>query len=180
MRYVNNIILTTNIMSTTNLDDLPTSEENVKLETNESKPQLGSDMNANTFVNGIQQAAASGALELQSCDIPQTQTHLTQDEQTQPNYIPSSEKEFLIPHHLNREEPTENIDKIYEEIQTPILLAVMYFIFQLPLVKKTLLRMLPLLFKDDGNMNLSGYIAKSTLFALVYYALTVTMKYFSL
>ena len=48
--------------------------------------------NMNNFVSGVQEAVASGALGLQSRDVPQTQTHITQDPQMQPNFVPSQEQ----------------------------------------------------------------------------------------
>tara|TARA_Y100000389_G_C17469834_1_gene529320 strand:+ start:8321 stop:8818 length:498 start_codon:yes stop_codon:yes gene_type:complete len=163
----------------TNIDDLPSDniEENIKLETSPEK----NNINTNAFVNGIQQAAATGALELQSRDIPTTQTHITQDSETRSDYIPKPTVQFDIPTYTHVPEiKTDKLDLFYNELQIPITLAVLYFIFQLPLTKKTLLNIIPSLFKNDGNMNLYGYIFTSLLYATSYFIMNKSMQYFSL
>ena len=99
-----------------------------------------STANMNEFVSGIQSAAASGALGLPSRDIPQQQTHLTQDAVTKPNYVPEGPDDYILKHqtqediinqHNAREKQGENTDAIYDELQGPILVAGLYFIFQL-------------------------------------------------
>lgn len=163
----------------TNIDDLPSdnTEENVKLEASTEK----NNINTNTFVSGIQQAAATGALELQSRDIPTSQTHITQDNESRVDYIPKQTVQFDIPTY--NEVPqikTDKLDLFYHELQIPITLGVLYFIFQLPLTTKTLSNIIPSLFKNDGNMNLYGYIFTSLLYATSYYIMKKSMEYFSL
>ena len=60
-----------------------------------SQDNNNNGMNINNFVTGIQEAAASGALQLPSRDIPQSQSHLTNDEQLQPNYIPENKGDYI-------------------------------------------------------------------------------------
>ena len=62
-------------------------------------------------------------------------------------------------------------DTLFYEMQLPIIIALLYFLFQLPAVKKHSKIMLPFLFKDDGNPNLYGYIFNSMLFASMFYVL---------
>ena len=206
---------------TTSIDDLPisqeskgnnvqltTSEKNVKIENtindireqregdissrtrDEKAGNLNSNVN-NNFVEGLQKAASSGALELQSRDIPQTQTHLTQDPEIQPSFIPNTKyqddyiknnenREQIMKQHEEKNKKEENYDILFNNLQTPILLAVIYFIFQLPIVKQTTFRLLPSLFKKDGTSNLNGYIFHSVSFAVTYQALMLTLEYFSI
>ena len=58
----------------------------------------------NSFVTGIQEAAANGALQLPSRDIPQSQSHLTNDEQLQPNYIPDEDPRNYIEEEVKMED----------------------------------------------------------------------------
>ena len=46
--------------------------------------QNNESMDVNSFITGIQNAAANGGLQLPSRDIPQSQTHLTQDAELKP------------------------------------------------------------------------------------------------
>ena len=57
----------------------------------------GNQIDINSFVTGLQQAAANGALQLPSRDIPQSQNHITQDTQIKPNYIPPQNNQNYIP-----------------------------------------------------------------------------------
>ena len=62
-------------------------------------------------------------------------------------------------------------------MQLPIIIALLYFLFQLPAVKKHSKNMFPFLFKDDGNPNLNGFIFNSVMFAsMVYVLLKVLAK----
>jgi hypothetical protein len=171
--------------------------ENVKLEIDHNKIQQQRDndpainqQNLNQFVTGIQQASAAGMTGLPARDIPQNQELLTRDHQMKPNYIPSTEKVDYIREHQNnediireyarRQQKTDSLDNMYNELQIPILIAVLYFTFQLPIVRKNLFKFLPSLFSKDGNPNLSGYIMNSLLFASLYFGLTKGISYFSI
>ena len=146
--------------------------------------------NVNKFVSGVQEAVASGALGLQSRDVPQSQTHITQDAEMQPNFVPAQEQEDyigasqtnrdVVREHNEKRKVEESYDTLFDNLQTPVLLAILYFIFQLPVVKQTVFRLVPALFKKDGTPNLYGYITHSISFATVYTAVMMTLKYFSI
>jgi hypothetical protein len=61
------------------------------------------------------------------------------------------------------------LDDMYNEIQTPLLLAVLYFLFQLPFFRKFLFSYFPILFSNDGNLNINGFVFSSILFGLLFY-----------
>jgi hypothetical protein len=71
-----------------------------------------------------------------------------------------------------------SLDDMYNEIQTPLLLGVLYFLFQLPFFRKFLFSYIPILFANDGNLNINGYIFTSALYGLIYYVLNKTTHYF--
>ena len=151
---------------------------------------IGSSKDVNNFVTGIQQAASIGALNLPSRDIPQQQIHITQDNSAQPNFVPQSgsgdyigngqNSEDIIRRNTQKQQTISKVDSLYNDLQTPILIAVLYFVFQLPIIRKNLLRILPPLFKKDGNPNLIGYIFNSVSFALLYYLTNSGISYFSI
>jgi hypothetical protein len=194
--------------STTNLDDLPLSpqndgniqleatEKNVKIEnpaqelqaTREADP-AAKQKNMNQLVSGIQQASAAGMLGLPARDVPQTQTHLTQDAQMQPNFVPEAPSDYIqeyqtsediIKANAHRQEKEDSLDLLYAELQTPILIGVMYFVFQLPVVRKNVFKFMPALFGKDGNPNLSGYVVNSVAFAALYFLMVKGIRYFSI
>jgi len=179
---------------------------NISLSANEmnvnSNANMNANMNANSnagialdqttinhIVNGLQQASATGATLLPSRDIPQNQEGIVRDAQIQPTYIPPPQKVDYINHHEQNEDILNNyqkqmnqsnsLDTMYDELQTPILLCVLFFLFQLPFFKKYLFAYVPGLFLNDGNYNIYGFVFISILFALVYYILCKTTSVFT-
>lgn len=204
-------------IGTTSIDSLPLSPqsgENIRLDTYEKNMTVANpsqalqqerdndpmvmQKNLNQFVTGIQQASAAGLTNLPSRDIPQNQSHLSQDVHIQPNYIPQPgmhgqagqqqqmQGDYIREHQTNEEiiraqaqkqQQSDSLDTLYDELQTPILIAILYFMFQLPVVQKQLCKIIPALFNKDGNPNLSGYIFTSIAFAGVYFVLTKSMRF---
>ena len=159
---------------TTKLDDLPISshtEDNIMMDIKENNVKINSvindavkqreEINVNSqqpkmninedkmknFSKNIQKAASVGALQLQSRDIPQNQSHLTQDSQAQPSFVPDTQENDyignmqtqndIIKYHDIKKSQDNKIDDIYNNIQTPLLIAVLYFVFQLPVIKSS-------------------------------------------
>ena len=145
---------------------------------------------AKQLLSGLQTASSSGMTGLAIRDVPQSQEYLTTDVEVRPNYVPSHEKGDYILNHQTSEEivrenarrlqKTDSLDYIYEELQIPILIAVLYFLFQLPIVRKNMFAYLPSLFNKDGNTNLIGYIFNSLLFGGIYFLMTKTIKNFTI
>ena len=188
---------------TTNIFDLPidpagggniTNNINLKAienNTSQQSSQLALDQNTiNQIVSGLQQASTTGITQLHSRDIPMTTNSITQDPNIQPNYIPpvhhknedyinDYEETSEIINSYNKNKNIQNsLDDVYSEIQTPMLLAILYFLFQLPIFKKYLYSFFPVLFLKDGNMNLYGFLFTSTLFGIIFYVLNKITNHF--
>lgn len=144
----------------------------------------------NQIVNGLQQASINGATQLPSRDIPMTTTGHSNDPQVRPNYVPPppqnsdyiqnyEQTSDMINTYNKQMQNNNSLDDMYNEIQTPLLLAVLYFLFQLPFVRKLLYTYIPFLFSNDGNFNMNGYLFTSVLFGLVFYALNKLSWYFN-
>jgi len=148
----------------------------------------------NQIVNGLQQASATGATQLPSRDIPMTTNNLTHDASIQPNFIPHVPQNHqqgngdyisnyqqagdIMNEYNSNLERSNSLDDMYNEIQVPILLAVLYFLFQLPFFRKFLFSYFPVLFSKDGNLNINGYIFMSSLFGIFYYLLNKVNTHF--
>jgi len=182
---------------TTSILDLPTdpvgggnisnnmslnSSENIILDQQKQQPSgLSLDQSTiNQIVNGLQQASVTGITNLPSRDIPMTTTGHSNDAQIQPNYVPMppqssdyikdyEETNDIINNYNRNADRMNSLDETYNEIQTPLLLAVLYFLFQLPFFKNFLFSYFPILFSNDGNLNLNGFLFTSTLFGLIFY-----------
>lgn len=130
---------------------------------------------------------------LPSRDIPQDPTVYSNDEEVQPNYVPKpkkhvdfvSEEEIMTERNLREYEARlkkENkMDMLLTEIQIPLFIAILYFVFQLPVVNTFLLKYFSFLsiYDVDGNFNLVGLILKSILFGNVYYILNQSINFLS-
>ena len=142
------------------------------------------------IVNGLQQASATGSTLLQSRDIPMTTTGISNDPYVQPNYVPvhqqnvdyirnPEEMSDMIHDYNKAVSQSDSLDDIYAELQTPLLLAALYFLFQLPFFRKILFTYAPVLFSPDGNLNVNGFVFKSLLFGLLFYILNKSAQTFS-
>jgi hypothetical protein len=150
----------------------------------ESQQNVSLDPNTiNQIVNELHQATLSGSTKLASRDIPIDTLPIQQDVETSPNFVPevSEERknyildeddlETIVKKQNIKTNHQNNIENMYNELQTPILLGVLYFIFQLPIFKKLLYQTFPSLFMNDGNLSINGYIFYSALFSIVFYFL---------
>ena len=152
--------------------------------------QASADMNVNEFVSGLQRATTSGMTSLPIRDVPRNTESVVSDEQTMPNYVPKAPHDYIREHHENTQSflqhnerltnRGESIDVVYETLQVPILLAILYFTFQLPVMRKYLLMYLPSIFNKDGNHNLTGLIFISILFSCTYYGINFVLNQFVL
>ena len=139
------------------------------------------------IVAGLQQA--QGSTGLPSRDLPTNNAHITQDEQIQPNYVPKPENtnyiendqefESLIQQSKNKKVEQDRLDILYDELQTPIIVMILFFFSQLPIFQKTLAKNLPSLFTRDGNPSFSGYLFKTVVFGIVFYGITKFTKQIS-
>ena len=146
---------------------------------------------AQELVRGLQEASASGASSLPVRDFSQSTTDLQQDAQTQPNYVPPPTNrrvrfeeedgyDEISEKNAANARRSQKFHSIYDELQTPILLAVLFFLFQLPIVRLTLFKHLPAMYCDTGTqMNLFGICFFSVAFGFGYMLINKLMGYVS-
>ena len=189
-------------INTTSINDLPTNPStggsiggNISLDINEmtqnkntvvSPPMTLDQSSISQIVNGLQQASMSGATSLPSRDIPLHTEQLTSDLQVQPNYVPQPiVRDYIndmsddINNYYVSEKNQNSLDSLYDELQAPLLLSVLYFLFQLPFFKKSVFKYFPFFCHTDGNYNFNGLIFTCALFGFIYYSLSKTVKNFS-
>lgn len=183
---------------TTSIDELPTNgEQNVTLETSEkpvqqppsgstgqsssSSPIQLSSTDISKIVEGIQMASASNMTTLPSRDIPQNQSSITNDPQVQPNHIPEQKggfvEDFDVSHaqqyreQMMQRKNEQHVETLYDSLQVPIMICVLFFIFQLPFVNKLLFQYVPMLFLKERQLTLGGYLTKTLMFGGSYFLL---------
>jgi hypothetical protein len=145
----------------------------------------------NEVMQGVQRASANGMTMIPTRDIPMNPNSFTHDDQARPNYVPDPRSvhfqdgggggggadyikdyesmESIVRANARQSNQLDTIEAIYYDIQMPILVGVMYFIFQMPVFRAQLLHFLPSLFGEDGNFKIMGLTATSVMFALVFF-----------
>ena len=183
----NNIILTknevisesTSQMQNTQMPQMPQIAENPQSQ-NTQMPQTQN--NYNELISQLQRASANGATGLPSRDIPMDTKNISDDVEIKPNFIPQPPRNddyinnMQTPENLimqnNREQTNiDRLDAFYNEFQLPLLISILYFLFQLPIFRRMIKKVLPSLFGQDGNPNLYGYFFNSLLFSSLFYIL---------
>ena len=191
--------------STTRIDDLP---ENITMRVQpEQSGQVPTyapmNIHPNPYGNSIQPNVMplpeskvrfqeeNPQMRLPSRDIPMDQTIYQQDEEIQPNYIPQAKltRDYVrdyeevthdnIKRHENRKYKTSMLDKIFSDLQKPVLVALIFFIFQMPMMNTMFYRNFSFLslYNTDGNVNFYGIALKSAVFGSVFYGIQNTMQY---
>jgi len=119
-------------------------------------------------------------------DVPINISEHTQDEEIKPNYIP---KPKVTADYIDEyQETAERKNKEYEEkkkkeqiaenwfdeLHIPVLVALLYFVFQMPIVNTLIFKRFSFLaiYKEDGNFNLTGLTLKCILFGFLFYSLS--------
>ncbi len=205
--YCNQSFFTIIMTEATSIFDLPTDpvgggnvSNNITMSVQEqipvqssAPPNTGMSLDQTTInqiVNGLQQATLTGVTQLPSRDIPMNTTAMSNDPQVIPNYVPQltpqntdyirnyEQTSDMVNNYNRGKQMSNSLDDMYNEIQTPLLIAVLYFLFQLPFFKKFLFTYLPFLFSNDGNYNINGFLFTSVIFGLLFHFLIKFTSYF--
>ena len=143
----------------------------------------------NKIIQGLQDASKTGSTNLPSRDIPMMTEQIMHDNSARPNFVPSPPAEKA--NYIQDEETMETLinqkknqyqnkmDNFYDEIQTPLLIMILYFIFQLPTFKNSMLKNFPLFFFKNGNYNLKGMVFNTIMFGGFYYLIMKSIRYLS-
>ena len=188
---------------TTNISELPNqhSQNNVVLNVKEQPvqqqvytPKAPNQAPQNTMVQQpmMQQQMLPQQQQqtnLQNRDIPQTTEQFNQQDQIRPNYVPDHEMDdyigdedtlhSMMQQNRQNENKRDRMDMLYDELQGPVMVMILFFLFQMPFVKKLLLKQIPTLFSADGNYTLTGYIATTVMFGGAYFGLNKAISYMS-
>ena len=128
---------------------------------------------------------------LPSRDIPMNTLEYQQDSEIKPNHVPSvkltsdyirdyertNEEELKL--HRQQKYRQETAHDTISDLQVPILITVLYFIFQMPIITTMMRKYLSFvnLYGEDGNFNITGLLFKSILFGSLYYFMqTISIK----
>lgn len=148
--------------------------------------QMQQTENAANINSVLERARETGSLSLPSRDIPMNSSQIVQDSQALPDYIPSSKSGDYIEELVDIEELQEkrrkernkddSLEELYRELQVPIFIGILFFIFNLPVTSKLFHKYFTFGHNDSGSLNLQGHLVKSFLFASIYYIFNVLMN----
>jgi hypothetical protein len=179
----------------------PQIPENIKLETQAyqndldvkpSAPPMADTKQMNSMVTEIQNAAKQGLTRLAE-DIPQQTSQVVQDPQSLPNAIPEEPKTTHIDYIQNTATQEEivnelkkqtnkqtSIEIILEELKLPLLIAIVYYMFQTKTFKTLILSKIPSLLNEMGGYTTNGFLFVSCLYGIIIYGLLKVAKYLEL
>ena len=140
------------------------------------------------IISGIQQADTHGATALPSRFTTQDIQHFAQDEQVKPNYIPKASGVDMENKrkHENFEDNPEIYEKrirkkqkerIMDEIQKPLIVAVFIMFSHLPIVARVMYKHFPGLYESQGSLNTGGLLFIALLFSAFYYVFVKVTEY---
>lgn len=135
---------------------------------------------------------------LPSRDIRIEQSQYTNDDEIKANYIPKpqnitsylneyddtdeNEETAKVVKHKKHKKRVRFADEIFLQLQTPFLLAVIYYIFQMETVNSMLKKFIEKfvkIYNEDGTVSIYENIVKSVLFGSVFFAITKAETYFT-
>jgi hypothetical protein len=133
----------------------------------------------NTLVSNLQQAGASGGTALPSRDIPTNTSHLAIDNNIQQNNISTNQTvdylkhtpniDTIINQSITQKNKLDNYHILLEELQLPLLAALLFLLYHIPISKQFLKQNLPFIYNNEHNITLKGNITLSILFGMTYY-----------
>jgi len=163
---------------TTNISDLPggsSNQPNIQLHTKDKDGKVPLN-SINEMVTGLQKAVSNNMTSLPERDIPYDPERITHDQHIKPNFVPppppnhnyiedEMDYEDMMRRNQNEKYEQHRMDTLYDELQGPVTVAILFFLFQLPFFNKNLMKFVPSLFKNDGHPKFTGYLLKTFLFA---------------
>lgn len=132
----------------------------------------------NKIINGIQSSGSSTLGSLPSRDIPMNSIDLQLDERIRANYVPPSDKSHDFVNEYESSRPSRMKDKntvkqdkqmAIDDLYVPFIVALLYFIFNMPVIMLFSYRYLKFFHTSDGNMNGIGLFIKSIIFGIFVY-----------
>lgn len=147
----------------------------------------------NPYLGGSPEEGGRPQYPLPQRDIPMDTTGLVQDKQVVANYIPSDcevDVDFVKNQErkIRSEKPKKTrlldsikMDDLIAKLQIPIILVILYFVFQSPILDSWIVKYMTFITPTDekGEFTMSGILFKSVLFGSIYMFITQATQYLS-
>ena len=122
-------------------------------------------------------ATNSVATSLPPRDIPRETIAQTVDPQVNTTYVPPKQPAYIEQQQVQYVQPTQGkIEKLLDEFKLPILLSVLYFIFQLPAMNAFIIRMIPSV-AVNTELTMVGIGVKSIMYGAAYHFAMMGIDY---
>ena len=141
----------------------------------------------NNIIAGLQKAASNGATELPTRDRPMQTNQVMMDQNIKTDFVPEQPSVDYIQNYNTQQaqlqqlqqdtQRTLNLSYLIDELQLPIIVGLLFYIFQMRFTSSLLQKYLTFMFKKDGHYNQVGYISISVLFGAIYYSTTIALKH---
>ena len=180
----NNIVQQPNIPPVLNIPQQETPQQPMSHIEPQQPNNNSQNINMNDYNEMISQLqnVNNNSTSLPSRDIPINPTQVSNDVQVDNNYVPPPAN-TIDNNYINNQETPENLivkeqqlndyynslEHIYNELQLPLVITLIYFLFQLPFFKLNSFKIFPFFHNKDGNYNLKGNIFISILFGISFY-----------
>jgi hypothetical protein len=94
---------------------------------------------------------------------------------TEDDYI----KNYQVPNTTEATGDTRaTAETLFEQFKIPIIVGLLYYIFEMPAIQKLLLKAFPKMFKSDANINDYGALLMAIIFGTLYYGITKLYEMF--
>ena len=114
----------------------------------------------------------SNTVELPQRDIPRETLEHTADPQVTQTYTPPKTLDYIEHSPLQVAQPSK-LDRFLDEFRVPILISILYILFNLPIVQTSLEKVAPSLFMNSST----SIVSKGVLFGSIYYASLMLSDY---
>lgn len=137
----------------------------------------------NSLVNDFNDPRVIEGSRLPSRDIPMDTSRIARDHTARPDYVPDEGPRGYIENKqdninieeqlqafIDKQEAQRQSDSLYENAKTPLLVAVLFLVFQSSYLNKLLRKSMPAGFLDsDGHVSVQGQLIKALLFGSGFY-----------
>jgi hypothetical protein len=146
------------------------------------KPTMFSSDDQMNFIKNINNAAQQGGTQLPSRDIPRNVNEVVSDPKSRVDFVDSNTEndyignydteENIIKQQKIKDTNKSTFNKAYEEFQIPIIIGILFFLFQIPIFNNILIKFIPKLSDNSGNLKMQGIMFKSILFGFIFYMIS--------
>lgn len=142
------------------------------------------------IVSGLRNAEQQGLTSLPSNLMNTNTQQYTHDAQVQPNYIPQQPQthQIMMNDRMNTEQiqqyaerkiKSKQTDNLIQNLQQPLIIAVVIMFSHLPIVQRIFYKHFELLFHKQGELNMYGLMTIGIFFSSFYYIGTKLLEFFN-